>query len=181
MKSLQNVTLSEIRRTLDSDIYGDESRDSNWSKMIATALLDKRPHTLAEFLSHGKGFNDCSKRAVCNLLGVKPTFNQKGMDAIIAEHCGITLERFLLERKRDEAKWALSNSEEALNSFANPEEICQWIQGLIKQGYNKVISQGKKSFIVNTEDRGFHLERAAVRKYAQALLEFNAISNELAQ
>ena len=180
MQSLQNKSLVEIQSFLDGAIYDDASRKTTWSQMIGEALLDKRPHRLADFLSHGKGFNDCSKRAVCELLGVKPVLNQKGMDAVIAEHCGITLEKFLLERKLDDAKSALSRTEEELQQFSNPDEICQWVKGLIKDGYNKVVSEGKKSFLANELNRGFPLKRAAVRKYAQALLQYNAISQELA-
>lgn len=178
MIELKNKT--EIQRFLDKEIYGDELKKTNWSSMLAEGILNKNYHLLAELISHGKGFNDSSKKAICLLLDNKPTYTQKAIDKLIANHCGISLDKLLLERKLKICQFHEKQALDKVNeTFGNGEEITDWVKTVFNNGYNKVIKQGNKSFIANADERGFPLKRAAIRKYAEAFIKHKETLNKL--
>ncbi|MDP2564421.1 hypothetical protein [Pseudoalteromonas marina] len=180
MINLNHKTETEIQRFLDKEIYGDELRNTNWAKNLTHGLLNKKPHLLAEYISHGKGFNDSSKKAVCLLLETKPVYTQKAIDELLAKHCDISLEKFLLERELSHDKHNVKNTIGILQSnFSNSNVITDWVQDLFNKGYNKIITQGNKSFIANADERGYPLKRAAVRKYAEAFIKQNETQDKL--
>lgn len=172
MIKLTNKTATEIQHFLDKEIYGDELRKTDWSSSLADGLLNKKHHLLAKYISHGKGFNDSSKKAICLLLQIKPVFTQKAIDNVIAKHCGISLDKLLLERETKRALFLEKIAQETLlDTFSNGEEIVEWVKEVFNKGYTEVITQDRKSFIVNADKRGFPLPRAAIRKYAEAFIK----------
>lgn len=180
MINLNDKTPTEIQRFLDKEIYGDELRKTNWSSTLADALLNKKHHLLAEFISHGKTFNDSTKKAICLLLQIKPVFTQKAIDDVIAKHCGISLDKLLLEREAKHALYLEEKTHEILtDTFSNGEEIVEWVKEVFNKGYTEIMTQDRKAFIVNTDKRGFPLPRAAIRKYAEAFIKNNEINNKL--
>ncbi len=180
MINLNDKTATEIQRFLDKEIYGDELKNTNWSSMLANGLLNKKPHLLAQYFSHGKGFNDSTKKAVCLLLETKPVYTQKAIDELLAKYCGISIEKFLLERQLSHDKHNVKSTIGTLQSnFSNSDVITNWVQDLFNKGYNKIITQGNKSFIANADERGYPLKRAAVRKYAEAFIKQNETQDKL--
>jgi len=181
MLTLNDMPATEIRRFLDNAIYGDQSKNTNWSEMIANALLDKNPHRLSDFLSHGKGFNDSTKKAFCLLLQVKPVYTQKGIDEVIAQHCDIALERLLLQRKLRHAKALENNAHDSLvNAFSNGKELVDWVNNLFESGFTKLLTKGNKAYLANDAGAGYHLQRAAIRKYAEVLSSSHELQLKLA-
>ena len=178
MISLDDKSAREITSFLDDAIYGDSSKNTCWSEMIANALIDKNPHRLSEFLSHGKGFNDSTKTAFCLLLEVKPIYTQKGIDKVISQYCGITMERLLLQRKLRHAKDVEKNAHDSLvEAFSNGKELVSWVKKLFEAGFTKLLTRGNKAYLIDEDGKGYHLQRTAIRKYAEALS--NALELEL--
>lgn len=181
MITFNDKSALEIRSVLDDAIYGDKSKNTNWSEMIANALVDKNPHRLSEFLSHGKGFNDSTKKAFCLLLEVKPTYTQKGIDKVISQHCGITLKTLLLQRKLRHAKDSENNAYDSLvDAFANGKELVSWVKNLFEGGFTKLLTKGNKAYLINESGEGYYLQRTAIRKYAEALSNVLELELQLA-
>lgn len=167
-------TKTEIRQIIDQVLHDDANKNSNWSEMLASAFLAKQHHLLSEYLSHGKGFNDGSKKAFCQLLNTDIVLTKKGIDILIAQHCQIELEQLLNERKQQEIEFALSHvKEKVLDKFENGIEAMAWVDSLVEKGFNKIVKQNKKSYLVNDEGNGYNLKRALIREYAEALLAFS--------
>jgi hypothetical protein len=176
-----NKSKTEIRNTIDELLYGDAGKQTSWSEMIADAMLEKRYHRLADFVSHGKGFNDTSKEAFCKLLDVSPVYTQKGIDSLIAQHCDVALDVMLLERKLASAKAVKKSECEALtNKFGNGDELVAWIDTLIIQGFKKLVTNANKTFLVNEHGNGYKIPRTAIKKYAEATLKALEVEAQLA-
>lgn len=166
------LSLCTMRQVIDRHVFNDQQRQSKWSEDLALAMLERRYHALAEYLSHGVGFNDKSKAAFCELIGYEAVFRKKDMDFLIANYCGISLAVMLAERTIKQAKKALKYADESLRQkFSNADTVIDWVHQLVESGYNTVISQGNKSFLVDREGKGYHLQRTLVREYAQRFIE----------
>jgi hypothetical protein len=179
--TLKYQSMSKLRAFLDNTVYDDASMNSSWSEMVSRALLGKDAHRLCDFASHGKGFNDSTKKAVCLLLGAPVVYTQKGMDALIAVYCGMSMETLLLERKLRDAKKKQIRAEATLkDGFSNGGELVNWVQKLIKQGYTSVLVRAGKSYLVDASKKGYHLPRTLIRLYAESCTEVLSLTARLA-
>jgi hypothetical protein len=177
-----NKSKGQIKSIIDQVVCGDAGKNTSWGEMLAEAILTKRHHRIADFVSHGKGFNDSTKKAFCEVLGVKPVYTAKGIDELIAHHCGIELETMLLERKLKKANTIMEIERKKLTeSFGNGSEIIAWVGGLLEQGYNSIKTHNGKSFLVNNVGSGFDLKRTKIKSYVQSLVVLNAIQSQLPQ
>jgi hypothetical protein len=178
--ALNEANTEVIRATLDELIYGDSTKKTNWSEMITDALLNKKPHRLSDFVSSGKGFNDSTKKAFCTLLNKKPTYSQKGIDRLIADHCEISIDKMLLEREliglKQINKYALST---LIEEFSNGTELADSIVDMINKGFNTILTQGKKSYLANAEGSGYWLKRTIIKKYAVSLIKVATAEKQL--
>lgn len=174
-------TEDEIIKTINTFVYGDSDAQTEWARMIADAMLNKMAHRLAEFLSHGKGFNDGSKKAFCALLDVKPVLTQKGIDSLIAQHCGIELHTFLLQRQLHVAESTeMRKAKNLESSYGNGNELLAWVQGLFEDGYSKLLSKNRKTYLVNEAGNGYYLQTAPIKEYALALFAVKTLQCQLA-
>lgn len=168
-----NHSPSQLRAIIDQAVNGDPQKRSTWSEMLSEAMIGKKYKVLTDLLSHGKGFNDKSKIAFCEAIGVKPVLSMKGIDLIIAQYCQIPLERMLAERKLSKLKRVLATKEKLLTeSFSNGPEIVEWVKNLVSNGYVAIKTQNNKSYLANETGAGYDLVRTAIKNYAVALTEY---------
>lgn len=174
-------TEDEIIKTINTLVYGNADAGTEWAKMIAEAMLNKNAHRLAEFLSHGKGFNDSSKKAFCALLDVKPVLTQKGIDSLIAQHCCLELSAFLLLRQLKFAESIeMRKAKNLESSYGNGNELLVWVRGLFQDGYSKLLKQNRKTYLINENGDGYELQTAPIKEYALALIDVKSIQTQLA-
>jgi len=171
--------LNIIIKKIDSVLHNQPYANTSWSTMLATAIINKDKVKLSDILSCGAGFNDNSKRAFCEVLGVDVKLTKNGIDAYIATHCGITNEQLILEReisnalhRKDEA------SEHLITTFLNGDELVAWVDDLIERGFNVITSSNRKYFLTK-EDRGFDLLKPEIRKYAESSISVINFKNKL--
>jgi hypothetical protein len=168
-----------IRAVIDSTVYGDESKKTNWSDMISDAMLAKAPLRLSEFLSSGKGFNDKTKEAFCILVGSEKTLTAKGINLLIAKHCDISIEEFDLITAIKRAKKQVQICKQKLeDAFSNGSEAVTDIDTKFNNGFNKIVKNNKKTFLINDNDQGFHMHRVPIKNYAIACSELLALNNK---
>ena len=169
----------EIRNTVDSVVYGNPDAKTSWGQKLAFAMIEKLPLLLSDLLSHGKGFNDSTKKAFCKLLDVKPVLTATAIDNLIVELCGISLHELIAHRNIRGAKQVLKfKAEQVADRYSNPEEALDLIHQQYESGYTKIVKEGRKTFLCNADNRGFHY-KSEMKDYAIAYVELKDFEAEL--
>ena len=180
MSKLLNRTKDDIRAVIDIAMHGDAFKRSGWSEDLADAILSQSHVMLSEYLSHGVNWNDKSKRAFCQLLDVKPVYQKKKIDALIASHCDMSLEKLYATRELSSTAHEARNLQAILTEeFANGKELVEYIESLISKGFDTIMKQGRKFYLANTKGEGFLLKKTNMRKYAKSYLAVIAAKSAL--
>jgi hypothetical protein len=180
MNTIDITQTNQIRSTIDDIVFGDKNKQSEWSQMIAEALIEKRYHRLSEFLSSGKGFNDKTKKAFCLLLDVKPVYSKKGIDSLIAKHCQVNINTLFLEREIHNRKLQLRDASAALiDTYANGSDLVNWVNELHNNGFDSLLTKGRKSYLVNINASGYDLKKKLIKNYAATLIDVNKLESQL--
>ena len=148
-------------------VYGTKERVCNdWALNLANAIANKNFILLCEILAHGKNWNDASKRAFCQIIKVKTVYTRKGIKKLIAEHCDTSEE--MIDAHFD-LKVAIRNKEQALHNlkvqFSNVEEVVEWVDSLMQNGFNHVRKVNRHFYLMNDNDDGYKLKEKRVREY----------------
>jgi hypothetical protein len=176
------ITMSqnEMRVLIDTRIGSDQSGKSMWSANMSSAIIERKWYWLVQYCHHGKGFNDGSKLALCEILGEKPVLTAKAILVIIAKHCNTTEELILLALDLGRAKRAIERKEKALTEkFSNGKELVLIVKERVNNGYENIMVHNRKTWLTNNSGQGMSLGRVELKQYAQAVLNLKQIKNSL--
>jgi hypothetical protein len=177
---MNTININQIRSTIDDIVFADKSKQSEWSQMLAEAIIEKRYHRLSDFLSSGKGFNDKTKKAFCILLNEKPVYSKKRIDSLIAKHCEVNINTLLLERKIHNSKLQLRDASAILiDTYANGSDLISWVNELHNNGFDSLITKGRKSYLVDINSKGYDLKKTLIKNYATTLINVNKLETQL--
>lgn len=144
---------------------------------LATAMLANNWRYLSQVLSHGRGWNDNSKRAFCEAIGKTEDLTAKAMDAYIAEYCGVSVQLMKATLEYDFAVKQLKEAEVDLLDFKGGDECIEEIELKIKDGMDKVEVINRKTYLLNTSTgHGLYLRRKVAIEYAKARLKVIALN-----
>lgn len=169
------LSVAELKTQIRQHVFADvePSIELSLPDTLAKALVDRDFAFLCRVCAYGKGWNDKSKEVVCDILNEERTYTAKGMQTIIARHCGLSEEAIDLHfdylAAQDKKKRAM---EVVLETFSNGQDVFDFIEGYIDAGYTTIRKEGRKTFLANSHNRGVHLCRVPVKNYAIAEVEY---------
>ncbi|EGR0468610.1 hypothetical protein FG064_16560 [Vibrio cholerae] len=166
-------TVAKIHRHVFVDLEDENDRFSDWAYKLEAAIREMNYKYLMMVLGSGKGFNDRTKEAFCDVIGVPRTYSLKGIKAAISSHCSISVEDIELHESYFSAKRKLERKLEELTSkFANGNEVAAIVDEKIENGYCKVVTENRRTFLANDQNMGWPLQRVQIKEYAIAKLNF---------
>ncbi|MBD0788171.1 hypothetical protein HUO09_17590 [Vibrio sp. Y2-5] len=155
------------------------SQVSNWAITMAEAIHEKNFAYLCYILCAGKGFNDKSKEALCDILNVKRTYTASGIRKIICSHCGLSEDELDTYQQYWAAKHKLERKEKTLNNtIANANEHKQWVIDSFNAGFNTIIKHNRKTYLGNSNNAGYHLHTLSLKEYAIAFVNFASLKSK---
>ncbi|WP_200769081.1 hypothetical protein [Vibrio nigripulchritudo] len=152
------------------------SGESNWSKLMAEAISSRNYSFLLEICCHGRGHNDKSKEALCDIANTKRTLTANGIKKVIAELCGVRLiiielhQAYIHKTRQFECK-----SQTLVNEFLNGSDVQSQLEDAWASGFNQITRVGRSLFLSNDENSGIRLKGKAMREFGIALVEFKEI------
>ena len=160
-------------------MLADSNKNSNWATMLADSIKNKNFAMLCNLLCHGKGFNDKSKEIFCDLVGSKRVFTAKAIKATIANHCGLAIASIDLHF---DYHYAIKNrkhtKDKLLEAFDNGNEWIDTIDGQIPKGFNRIVKNNRKTYLLNSDNRGFQLPRIPIKDYAISSCELSLLTKQ---
>lgn len=169
-----------LREYIDNHIYGDKNKCSDLSDMLAHDLIKRQFGYLWQIVVGGKGWNDRSKEAVCDIIGLKRMYLMKEMKEIIAIHCDVPLAQIELHYALLSSKEKIAECQAVLEeTFSNSSEVLSLVAKWTKNGFDQITKEGRKFYLVNAKtNEGVHLKELPLRKYVTAVLDRNGLERE---
>jgi len=174
----------ETVERIHTHIYGDTYQPnnngySNWAYQLEKAIREKDFKYLMLVLGSGKGFNDRSKEIFCEIIGIQRSYLLKDMRSAISKHCGISLDSIDLHFNYHKARNRLERRREKLeNSFSNGQELVSIVDQQIAKGFDRYVKQNRRTYLVNSNDRGWHLQRVPIKDYALAKVDYLVLAEK---
>lgn len=163
----KGISAADITQVLDECFqqeYGRPANDRMREKFVNAILT--RDAVALEFISNG--LNEASKRAFCRVTGVALPPQQGLTWKAIRAWGGISDEQERLRIANDR----LEAQMERLQGKMDVEQSMAALNGLLDQGYNRVVHSDRKYLLVNEEGRGYNLsQRGTLLPQARHLLE----------
>ncbi|NAX34107.1 hypothetical protein CAG54_00445 [Vibrio sp. V27_P1S3P104] len=164
-------TVAKIHRHVFGELPVGNDRFSDWAYKLEAAIREKNFRYLMMVLGSGKGFNDRSKEVFCDIIGIPRTLSLKGIKAAISSHCLVPVEHIELHESYHSAKRKLDRKFVELTSkFANGDELAAIVDEKISNGYRKVVTENRRTFLANDQNMGWPLQRVQIKEYAIAKL-----------
>ncbi len=179
---MDNINLDQVSQ-IHNHIYADtyKPKDKPYAQFafdLERAIRIKDFKWLMLILGHGRGFNDRSKEIFCDIVGINRVYQLKDLKSAISEFCSISVEAIDLHYAYYAAKDKHERKKEALiDAFGNGSELAVIVDQKIADGYNSVKKHGRNTYLVNSNNLGWHLHRVPIKEYAIASVEFLDIAN----
>lgn len=164
-KGLSTAAIAQVLDECFQQEYGRPASDRMRDKFVNAILT--RDAVALEFISNG--LNEASKRAFCRVTGISLPPQQGLTWKAIRAWGGISDEQERLRVATDR----LEAQMERLQGKMDVEQSMAALNGLLDQGYNRVVHSEREYLLVNEEEgRGYNLsQRGSLLPQARNLLE----------
>ena len=166
----KDQVMNSFQDTLDLEVF---AKCKGTLEQLAKGMATKNWKVLQEILSHGKGWNDNSKKAFCAALGKTESLTKKSMNAYIAYCCGISVEYMKASNEYELASLRLKDARSELMTYQGAREGIEKIENIIREyQLTRVEVHNRKSYAVGDNSSSMlPLEQKAVIQFVKALFK----------